>query len=162
MLDVYTVSVFGHRYIDNFRLAEEKVEKLIYKLFQGHSYIELLVGRDGDFDQISTSAVLRAKHSYAEHRCDITWVMPYLKAEYTNNAEDFEKYYDYVEVCAESEKVHPEQAIQVRNRCMVDRSDLTVFWVERKNGGAYQTMQYTKNQIRKLINLTTDIAIDIK
>lgn len=34
MLDVYTVSFFGHRYIDNFRLAEEKVEKLIYKLFQ--------------------------------------------------------------------------------------------------------------------------------
>ena len=75
--------------------------------------------------------------------------MPYEKAEYTNNAEDFEKYYDYVEVCAESKKAHPKQAIQVRNRYMVDKSDLVVFWVEHKKGGAYQTMKYTKNMKRK-------------
>ena len=152
MLDVYTVSFFGHRYIDNFRLAEEMVEKLIYKLFQEHSYIEFLVGRDGEFDQIVTSAVLKAKRSYAENRCDITCVMPYVKAEYTKNAEDFEKYYDYVEVCRESEKVHYKRAIQVRNGCMVDRSDLTVFWMERKNGGAYHTMKYTKSK-KCILNL---------
>lgn len=127
MLEIYTVSLFGHRYIENFRLVEEKVDKLIYKLLQEHEYVEFLVGRDGDFDQIATSAVFKAKHSHAINRCDITWVMPYLKVEYTQNAEDFDKYYDYVEVCPESEKVHPKQAIQVRNCYMVDRSDLTVF-----------------------------------
>ena len=152
MFEVYTVSFFGHRYIEDFRVAERKVEDLIYKLIQEHEYVEFLVGRDGDFDQIATSAVLRAKHSHAEHRCDITWVMPYLKAEYTNNAEDFEKYYDYVEVCAESENVHPKQAIQVRNRYMVDRSNLVVFWVEHKTGGAYQTMKYTINEKKNFVN----------
>ena len=161
MLDVYTVSFFGHRFIDDFRFAEEKVEKLIYMLFQEHSYIEFLVGRDGDFDQIATSAVLKAKHSYAENRCEITWVMPYEKAEYTKNAEDFEKYYDYVEVCRESEKMHYKQAIQVRNRCMVDRSDLTVFWVEREKGGAYQTMEYAENQSKETINLSKAFNIHI-
>ena len=55
------------------------------------AFLRLNVGRDGDFDQIATSAVKRAQHSYAEHRCDITWVMPYPKAEYTQNAEDFDK-----------------------------------------------------------------------
>ena len=98
MFEVYTVSLFGHRYIENFRVAEKKVEDLIYKLIQEHEQVEFLVGRDGDFDQITTSVVLRAKHSYAENRCDVTWVMPYLKAEYTNNEEDFENYYDYVEI----------------------------------------------------------------
>ena len=153
MFEVDTVSFFGHRYIENFRVAERKVEDLIYKLIQEHEYVECLVGRDGDFDQIATSAVLRTKHSYAEHRCDITWVMPYLKAEYTNNATDFENYYDYVEVCTESEKAHPKQAIQVRNRYMVDRSDLVVFWVERNSGGAYQTMKYAEKQGKKIINI---------
>ncbi len=153
MFEVYTVSFFGHRYIENFRVAERKVEDLINKLIQEHEYVEFLIGRDGDFDQIATSAVLRAKHGYAEHRCDLTWVMPYLKAEYTNNAEDFENYYDYVEVCAESEKVHSKQAIQVRNRYMVDRSDLVVFWVERNSGGAYQTMKYAEKQGKKIINI---------
>lgn len=153
MLDIYTVSFFGHRYLDKFRIAEDKVEDLIYKLIQEHEYVEFLVGRDGDFDQLAASAILRAKHSYAEHRCDVTWVMPYEKAEYTNNAEDFDKYYDYVEVCAESDKVHPKQAIQVRNRCMVDRSDLVVFWVERNSGGAYQTMKYAEKQSKKIINI---------
>ena len=100
-----------------------------------HLSLRLNVGRDGDFDQIVTSAVKKAQHSYAEHRCDITWVMPYEKAEFTKNAEDFEKYYDYVEVCRESEKVHYKQAIQVRNRWIVDKSDLVVFWVEYNSGG---------------------------
>ena len=114
MLKVYTVSFFGHRHIENFITAEEKVGGLIYKLLQEHEYVEFLTGRDGDFDQIATSAVLKAKHSYAGHRCDITWVMPHLKAEYTKNTEDFDKYYDYVIVCPDSEKAHPKQAIQVR------------------------------------------------
>ena len=154
MLEVYTVSFFGHRHIEDFRTAEEMVDELIYKLLQEHEYVEFLVGRDGDFDQIATSAVLKAKHSYAGHRCDITWVMPYPKAEYTKNAEDFDKYYDYVIVCPDSEKVHPKQAIQVRNKWMVDRSDLAVFWVEHEKGGAYKTMKFTANNSKLFINLT--------
>ena len=118
-----------------------------------HLSLRLNAGRDGDFDQIATSAVLKAKHSYAEHRCDITWVMPYLKAEYTKNAEDFDKYYDYVIVCPDSEKVHPKQAIQVRNKWLVDRSDLAVFWVERENGGAYKTMKYAEKSEIDHINM---------
>ena len=112
-----------------------------------------MVGRDGDFDQIATSAVKKAQHSYAEHRCDITWVMPYEKAEYTKNAEDFEKYYDYIIVCPESDKAHPKQAIQVRNRWIVDKSDLTVFWVENNSGGAYMTMKYAEREKAGMVNL---------
>ena len=83
----------------------------------------------------------------------MTWVLPYEKAEYTNNAEDFDKYYDNVEVCTESAKAHPKAAIQIRNRYMVDRSNLVVFFVERNSGGAYQTMKYAENQNKHLINL---------
>lgn len=156
MFEIYTVSFFGHRSIEYFRIAEDKVEDLIYRLIQEHQYVEFLVGRDGDFDQIATSAVKRAQHRYAEYRCDITWVMPYDKAEYYNNAEDFDKYYDTVEVCAESAKAHPKSAIQIRNRYMVDRSGLVVFFVEHNSGGAYKTMQYALNQGKRIINIAED------
>ena len=152
-MEIYKVSFFGHRRMERFRLAEEMVDDLIYKLIHEHEYVEFMVGRDGDFDQLATSAVKRAQHSYAEHRCDITWVMPYEKAEYTKNAEDFKKYYDYVMICPESEKVHYKQAIQVRNRWIVDKSDLTVFWVENNSGGAYVTMRYAEQCGKEKINI---------
>ena len=43
--------------------------------------------------------------------------------------------------------------IQVRNRHIVDRSDFVVFWVERKSGGAYQTMRYAQKAEKDMINL---------
>lgn len=61
MLETFTVSFFGHRYIDNFRKVEERVERQIRQLIESHEFVEFLVGRDGDFDQIVSSAVIRAK-----------------------------------------------------------------------------------------------------
>ena len=84
--------------------------------------------------------------------------MPYEKAEFTKNAEDFEKYYDYVIVCPESAKAHPKQAIQVRNRWIVDKSDLVVFWVENNSGGAYMTMKYAEKEKVETINLAGKIG----
>lgn len=42
--------------------------------------------RDEDLDLIVTFDVLKAKYSYVENRCDLTWVKLYEKAEYTKNA----------------------------------------------------------------------------
>ena len=58
-----------------------------------------------------------------------------------------------IEICEESSVKHFKVAFQVRNRHMVDRSDLTVFYVETNEGGAYQTMQYAMQQGKDLINL---------
>ena len=46
-------------------------------------------------------------------------------------------------------------AHQARNRDMVDRSDLVVFYVEHEHGGAWQTMSYAVNQEKEIINLAT-------
>ena len=62
-------------------------------------------------------------------------------------------YYDEIEICEESSVKHFKAAFQVRNRHMVDRSDLTVFYVETNEGGAYQTMQYAIQQGKEHINL---------
>ena len=153
MLDVFTVSFFGHRDVYYSKMLESRLDEIIFKLIQEHEFVAFLTGYDGEFDRIATSAVKRAKREYAQHRCDITWIMPYEKADYIKNQKYYDEFFDYIEVCTESEKAHPKQAIQVRNRYMVDRSDLTVFWVERKTGGAYMTMKYAENKQAEMINL---------
>ncbi len=153
MLDVFTVSFFGHRDVYYSKLLESRLDEIIFKLIQEHEFVAFLTGYDGEFDRIATSAVKRAKRGYAENRCDITWVMPYEKAEYSKNRQYFDEFFDYVEVCAESAEKHPKAAIQVRNRHIVDRSDFVVFWVERKRGGAYQTMRYAQKAEKDMINL---------
>lgn len=153
MLQIYTVSFFGHRYIDRVFPVEGKVASMVRRLIQEKEYVEFLVGRDGEFDQIVSSTVRRAKRELREERCCLTWVMPYSKSEYEHNVDSFESYYDSVEICDEATKGHPKAAIQIRNRCMVDRSDLVVFYVEHESGGAYQTMKYAEKRKKHLINL---------
>ena len=58
-MKLFTVSFFGHRIVPEFREAEERVEALIHTLLLENEYVEFLVGRNGDFDQIVTSAVKR-------------------------------------------------------------------------------------------------------
>lgn len=61
--------------------------------------------------------------------------------------------YDEIEICEESTAKHFKTAFQVRNRRMVDRTNLVVFYVETSEDGAYQTMQYAIQQGKDLINL---------
>ena len=153
MLDTYTVTFIGHRYIDNMFRIESRLEDIIRDLIQEHEYVEFLVGRDGEFDQIVSSTVLRVKRQVGSKNSALVWVMPYPRAEYENNAESFDNYYDEIEVCEESSRAHFKGAIQIRNRHMVDRASLLICYVEHESGGAYQTLQYAKKQEKKIINL---------
>ena len=156
MLDTYTVTFIGHRYIDNMFRIESRLEDIIRDLIQEHEYVEFLVGRDGEFDQIVSSTVLRVKRQVGNKNSALVWVMPYPRAEYENNAESFDNYYDEIEVCEESSRAHFKGAIQIRNRHMVDRASLLICYVEHESGGAYQTLQYAKKQEKKIINLAED------
>ena len=153
MFSVYTVCFFGHRQLDDFSLVEQRIEALINRLLNEHEYVEFLVGRDGEFDQLVTSATLRCRKRLDTANCSVIWVMPYLKSDYIKNRESYDSYYDSVEVCELSANAHPKSAIQIRNKAMVDRSDLCVFYVTHKGGGAYQTLQYAEKINVNIINL---------
>lgn len=146
--------IIGHRYIDRFSFVEDKVEELVRELIGSKPYVDFLVGRDGDFDQIVSSTVLRVKKRVFDANSSLIWVMPYETAEYRDNVESFEKYYDEVELCQESASGHFKGAIQKRNRYMVDRVDLLICYVEKESGGAYQTMQYAITAGKKAINIS--------
>ena len=153
MFSVYTVCFFGHRQIDDLRLVEQKVKAFIDRLLNEHEYVEFLVGRDGEFDQLVTSAILRCRKRLDTANCSVIWVMPYLKSDYIKNRESYDSYYDSVEVCELSANAHPKSAIQIRNKAMVDRSDLCVFYVTHKGGGAYQTLRYAEKSDANIFNL---------
>ena len=152
-MELFTVAFFGHRYIDNMLAVEERLEEIIRSLMRDKEYVDFVVGRNGDFDQYVSSTVLRCKKNYRDDNSSLVLVLPYASAEYANNQDYYEEYYDDIEVSFEASKAHPKAAIQIRNREMVDRADLIVCYIERKNGGAYKTIQYAERIGKPIINI---------
>ena len=133
-------------------MIEQSLEELIGFLLRSKEYVEFLVGRNGDFDQLVSSAIRRCKREIRDNNSAHVWVLPFVTADYRDNEEDYRMYYDEIEVFDSADK-HFKAAFQARNRNMVDRADLVVFCVERKEGGAYQTMRYAIQQGKPYINL---------
>ena len=152
-MNTYTLSFFGHRMIDNALEIENRLEHLIRTLLREHEYVEFLVGRDGEFDQLVSSVVRRCKREYRSDNSAHVLVLPYVTAEFRDNEESFREYYDEIEICGSAADGYFKGAHQIRNREMVDRSDLVIFCVQRENGGAWQTMKYARKQGVPSINL---------
>lgn len=153
-MDTYTVSLFGHRRMDWSLQTEKRLENLVLELLSTKSYVEFLVGRDGDFDLLAASVIHRCKRTFRADNSSLVWVMPYLTADYRNNEEMLLKYYNEIELCQESSIQHFKAAFTIRNRSMVDRSDLVVFYVKQKSGGSWKTMQYARQKGVPIILLT--------
>lgn len=132
------------------------MEALVHAMLLKKEYVEFLVGRDGDFDQIVSSAVKRQKRLVRDDNSSLVWILPYPTAELRNNMENFEAYYDEIEICDSAASSHPKGAFQIRNRQMVKRSDLVVFYVKHTSGGAYQTMRYAQKEKKNILNLAEE------
>lgn len=151
-MDTFTVSFFGHRNIDNPLAIDPVLDDLIGTLLQHKQYVEFLVGRNGDFDQLVSSSIRRCKRDVDNNNSAHVWVLPYVTSDFQNNEEAYRAYYDEIEVF-DSAGIHYKSAYQARNRSMIDRSDLVVFFVNRKKGGAYQALQYALQQGKNCLNL---------
>lgn len=152
-MNVYTVSFFGHRRIYNQLRLDRTLDEFIIRLLKEHRYVEFLVGRDGDFDQLVSSAIKRCQREYGHNNSSHVWVMPYPTSFFRDNEQACYDYYDEIEICEESSAKHFKAAFQARNKHMVDRSDLVVFYVETDEGGAHQTMRYAIAQGKECLNL---------
>ena len=83
-------------------------------------------------------------------------VMSYIRKEYLNYQKSFHQNYDFIEICSKSSLAYYEQSIVIRNKKMVDRSDLVVCYILRNSGGAYKTVSYAKKLNRQIINIASD------
>ena len=126
---------------------------LVAAVGETKQYIEFLVGREGEFDILAASVVKRVKKQMDYGNCSLIWVLPYMKAEFRDNEKEFLEYFDDVEICEQSAKAHFKSAMQIRNRVMVDKSDLIICCIQHKSGGAYKTVQYAQKQGQTIINI---------
>ena len=118
-MGIYTVSFFGHRRIYSHLYLDRLLDELIMQLLREHSYVEFLVGRDGDFDQLVSSAIKRCQRQYGHHNSSHIWVMPYPTSFFRDNEQACYDYYDEIEICEESSVKHFKAAFQIRNRNML-------------------------------------------
>ena len=156
MLNIYTVCFFGHREIERPSDIENRLDGLLHDLITQKEYVEFLIGREGEFDLLASAAIRRAIRKYGCGNTHFTLVLPYLKAEYRDNEQNYLDYYDDVEICENAAAAHFKSAIQVRNHCMVDRSDLVVCCIQHESGGAYSAVQYAEQVGKNIIKLSND------
>jgi len=131
---------------------EDKLMSILREIINTHEYVEFLVGRDGDFDQLCSSCVRRAIADYAAGNASLILVLPYERADYRNNKDSFEQYYDEVQICYEASQTHPKGAIFERNKQIAERSNLVICAVER-DGGAAKAVRYAQKSGKEVINL---------
>ncbi len=150
-MDIYTVSLFGHRLIQDMRQLENKLKPIIEELIKMKYYVSFLIGRCGDFDEYVASVIKRAQKAAGIENNDLILVLPYKVAD----IEYYENYYDSIIIPECVSTAHPKSAITLRNRWMVEQSDLVIVYVEHDDGGAYNAMKYAKKLNKKLINIQT-------
>ncbi len=151
MKDKYTVSLFGHRIIEDYQAVEAKLYEFLRIIMQRSGELEFLVGRNGDFDLMAASVIRKLKKETGNENAFLTLVLPYDTAELRNNTEAFESYYDSIEICDTARNF--KYAIVARNRDMIERSDLVVVCVKNESGGAYQSLKYAEKNQKRIINL---------
>ena len=152
-MDIYTVSLFGHRNLLNPLSAEANLEREVYKILKSHSYVNFLIGRTGEFDLMAALTIRRVMKTYSRINCSLILVLPYQNKTVEENRDSFMNLYDEIEICRCSSDAYYKSAFQARNQNMIDRSNLVLCCIEHEYGGAYQTVRYARQQQCQIINL---------
>ncbi len=154
-MDTLNISLFGHRKIEDLRLLDDKLMPLVHELIQMNPYVSFFIGRNGEFDKYAASVIKRVQKILGKENSEITLVLPYATAD----MKYYEEYYDSVIIPESLYGVHPKSAITMKNRWMIDHSDLVIVNVKRNCGGAYTAMKYAEKMQKKLINLCEDKSL---
>ena len=148
-MDIYRIAFIGHREIYGQYRLEYDIEQIIREKLHTKEYVELYVGRNGDFDISVASATKRAQEALGHHNSSLVLLQPYPM----RDDEYYEKFYDEVQYPV-SFKTYPKSAITKRNKWMVDNSELLVAFVEEgRKGGALTTLKYAEKKGVPIINL---------
>ena len=63
-MDVFYVSLFGHRTVYDVMELDNKLTPLINELIQTKMYVSFLIGRNGEFDEYAASVIKRAQKMF--------------------------------------------------------------------------------------------------
>lgn len=150
-VEIYRITFIGHREIYGNYQLEDRIEKIIKEKLCIKEYVEFYVGRNGDFDISVASSVKRAQKAVGNQNSSLILVEPYPM----KDDDLYEKFYD--EICYPiSSRTHPKAAITMRNKWMIEHSDLLIAFVEEgRKGGALTALQYAIKRNVEIINLAS-------
>ena len=148
-MTIFTVSLFGHRKIDDLWQLNNQLTPIIKKLIQTKSYVAFLIGRNGEFDEYAASVIKLIQRDLGKENSDMSLVLPYK----VSDIEYYETYYDNIIIPESLYSAHPKSAITLKNRWMIEQSDLVIVHVKHNKGGAYTAMKYADKLNKKVINL---------
>lgn len=157
-MEIYTVSLFGHRIMTDLSGIKKALTKEVENLIRTKEYVEFLVGRNGDFDVMAASTIREVRKRLDYGNCSLVLVLPHMTKEYRDNKESYDSYYNSVEICEEAASAHFKAQLQIRNRQMIDRSDMVICCIEHEEGGAYQAVKYAEKKKLEIINLAEEDA----
>ena len=148
LMEIYRVSFAGHRELYGIRDIEDRIESLARELLRTKDYVEFYMGRSGDFDISSASAIKRAQNGLDSRNSSLILVLPHS----VKDQEYYESFYDEILLPIDA-NIHFKASITKRNEWLVDKTDLLVAYVEHPHGGAYKTLKYAEKLGIKIINL---------
>ncbi len=151
-MNIYRIALFGHRKLYDHGKIEKKLYNILTNFIRSKTYVEFLIGRNGDFDQVAASVIKRVQKGDGSENSEMTLVLPYTE----KDIEYYELYYDNVIIPECMWKIHPKRAITKRNMWMVEECDLLICYVERESGGAFNALKYAQKLNKEIINLAVD------
>ena len=146
----YSCCGFGHRVLlmDVEKPLREALERLAVK--QGVTVF--YTGGMGEFDELFARTVRSMKRN--DPRLRLILVLPYLTRQAATEKAWYEGRYDEILIPAELEGVHPKAAIGLRNRWMVDCSDIVIAALYRDFGGAAEAVRYAEKRGKVVVRIT--------
>ena len=108
-----------------------------------------MIGRNGAFDEYAASVIKHAQRELGTENNDLTLVLPYA----VTDLKYYEKYYDNIIIPEDVNGAYPKASIRLKNRWMVEQSNLVIAFVEREKGGAYEAVKYAKKLKKSIINI---------
>ena len=146
---MYRISMFGHRNFDQHLLLDKYLTSFLRELITEKGFVEVYVGRNGEFDIYAASVVKRLQKAVGRENSEIICVLPYVY----KDIDLFARYYDSVVIPECISNAFPTSAITIRNKWMVENADLVICYVEKKYGGAYNALKHAERLGKRIINL---------
>lgn len=140
---------FGHRMM--LMDIEKPLLEVLERLVEDRGVRVFYTGGMGEFDELFARTVRGMKREYPSLR--LVLVMPYLTERLNMDKAFYEAQYDEIQIPAELEGVHPKAAIGLRNRWMVDRSDIVIAALHRDFGGAAEAVRYAESAKKEIIRM---------
>lgn len=145
-------SCFGHREIyHNIDSIYSKLENIIIN----ENVNVFMTGGMGEFDELFSSTIRQLKIKYPNIK--LLLIAPYFTQKINLNKEYLQTMYDEIIIPDCVINSHYKSAISVRNRWMVENSDIILSYIHRNFGGAFTAVKYAVRLNKKVINLYNQI-----